>query len=84
MYDSPLLDESEGLAKFIFGRDGLFTATPQCAGGDISGIFKECRCANLVEELINHAAISERDQVFVMDTSAGWRVIPAEGFSAAK
>jgi 3-dehydroquinate synthase II len=87
MHDSPLLNESEGLAKFqsvIVRRDGLFTATPQCAGGDIRGVFKECRDAKHVEELINQAAISERDQVFVMDTSAGWRVIPVENFIAAK
>lgn len=83
----PLLEECRGVARFesvAVDGDGTFEASHRGTTGDARGVFTECRDAQDVEALMEVAADSQRDEIFVMDTAAGWRVIPAENAIAAK
>lgn len=85
--NSSLLEECRGIARFesvVVAGNGTFEAALPSASGSVRGVFTKCRDASDVEALMEVAAESQQDQVFVMDSAAGWRVIPAENAIAAK
>lgn len=85
--EASLLEECRGVARFesvVVAGDGTFEASVASASGRVRGVFTKCRDASDVEALMEVAAESQQDQIFIMDSAAGWRVIPAENAIAAK
>lgn len=84
---APLLEECSRIAKFnsvTIGHEGVFNTKLVESGADIQGVLKVCCDAKDVEALIDRAAKSRPDEVYIMDTATGWRIIPVENFIAAK